>query len=348
MPISDSQQFTFQRRRPQRRSLSLVSSDLVKLSPLLPDSRLPLLAQPTLDGLDLVTWAERHRPLIEAQLQQHGGILFRNFRLPSIERFEQLIGAVSGKLQDYDYRSTPRNPVSGKIYTSTEYPSSQTIPLHNEMSYTSCWPGKIWFFCVKAADQGGDTPIADSRRVFDRLSPTLKQQFIRKRVMYVRNYNDDIDLPWQTVFQTGDRQAVERYCHKAGIDFEWKSANHLRTRQVCQAVMAHPHTGDLVWFNQAHLFHISNLPTAVSDHLLAEFQPEDLPRNAYYGDGSPIEATALEEIRAVYHQETIRFPWQSGDILMLDNLLSAHGRMPFSGTRQVVVGMAEPLSGTGL
>ena len=311
--------------------------------PLTPGRRLPLVAQPALDGLELVAWAARHRPLLETHLQQHGGILFRNFNIPSIETFEQFICAISGELQTYDYRSTPRNPVSGKIYTSTEYPASQTIPLHNEMSYTCRWPGKIWFFCVKVADQGGETPIADSRKVFERISPALKQQFIQKRVMYVRNYGDGIDLPWSNVFQTENRREVEQYCRKFGIEFEWKSENHLRTRQVCQAVATHPQTGEQVWFNQAHLFHVSSLPSAVSARLLEEFQPEELPRNAYYGDGSPIETAALDEIRGIYHQEAICFPWQPGDILMLDNMLTAHGRMPFTGMRQVVVGMADPL-----
>jgi alpha-ketoglutarate-dependent taurine dioxygenase len=106
--------------------------------------------------------------------------------------------------------------------------------------------------------------------------------------------------------------------------------------------LLHPRTGEAVWFNQAHLFHISSLPVDVKESLLSIFAPEDLPRNALYGDGSPIEPAALEEIRHAYAMEQVLFPWKNGDVLMLDNVLAAHGRTPFSGERKVLVGMSQP------
>ena len=115
----------------------------------------------------------------------------------------------------------------------------------------------------------------------------------------------------------------------------------LRTRQTCQAVAVHPVTGDNVWFNQAHLFHISNLQAEVRESLLDIVDEEDLPRNVYYGDGSAIEDEVLAQIRAVLDECAISFPWQEGDVLMLDNMLSAHARSPFEGPRKVIVAMAE-------
>ena len=126
------------------------------------------------------------------------------------------------------------------------------------------------------------------------------------------------------------------------MEFEWADDDCLRTRQLCQAVATHPCTGQVVWFNQAHLFHISRLAPEVREALLTVFAEEDLPRNVYYGDGAPIEASILDEITRIYEQQAICFPWQEGDILMLDNMLAAHGRKPFTGKRKVVVGMAEP------
>lgn len=78
--------------------------------------------------------------------------------------------------------------------------------------------------------------------------------------------------------------------------------------------------------------------------MLSSFREEDLPLNAYYGDGSQIEDDVLDEIRDAYQQEKVVFTWQEGDILMLDNMLMAHGRTPFVGARKVLFGMAEPFN----
>jgi len=325
----------------RRKAINLSQEELIKRNFIQSGTTLPLVIQPALDGLDLVNWAANNREFIDTNLSKSGGILFRNFNMTSATDLERFIRAISGELLEYTYRSTPRNQVSGNIYTSTEYPADQSIPLHNEMAYSRNWPLKIWFFCVKSAEQGGETPIADSRKVFERISPKIKEQFMERKVMYVRNYGDGLDLPWQNVFQTDNKAEVEDYCRKAGIEFEWESSNHLITRQVCQAVATHPKTGEMVWFNQAHLFHISSLQPTVRELLFAKFKEEHLPRNAYYGDGSPIESSVLDEIREAYQQEAVIFPWQEGDILMLDNMLAAHGRRPFVGSRKVVVGMAE-------
>ena len=303
---------------------------------------LPFVIQPAVEGVDVVNWAQNNRDLIETYLSQYGGVLFRGFHLSSVSEFEKFSNVFSQQLLEYTYRSTPRTREGGNIYTASEYPANQTILLHNEMAYTSSWPLKIWFFCVKAAEQGGETPIADSRVIYQRIDPAIRERFLQKGVMYVRNYFDELDLPWQTVFQTTKKAEVEAFCRETGIEFEWKSEHHLRTWQRCQAVAKHPKTDEMVWFNQAHLFHISGLPTEVREGLFAMCKEEDFPRNAYYGDGSPIETSILSEIREIYHQEMIVFPWQEGDILMLDNMLVAHGRRPFVGQRKILVGMAEP------
>ncbi|MEH2405961.1 TauD/TfdA family dioxygenase [Nostoc sp.] len=345
MKIPDYPKISLNQIRSKRRQgVNLSNAELIKVIPLLREKSLPLLLQPIVEGINLVTWTASNQELIAKNLLKHGGILFRNFQVRDVAEFEKFIQTVSGNLLEYRDRSSPRSLIQGNIYTSTDYPANQTIFLHSENSYAATWPLKIFFYCVTSAQQGGETPIANTRKLYQRIDSKIRDRFIEKGVMYVRNFGDGFGLPWQTVFQTTNPAEVETFCRHNGIEFEWKEGNRLRTRQIRQAVATHPQTGEQVWFNHAVFFHVSTLEPNIRKSLLAEFQEEDLPHNTYYGDGSPIEKTVLDEIRAVYQQETLIFPWQAGDILMLDNMLAAHGRMPFVGQRKVVVGMAEQFS----
>lgn len=328
-----------------RKSINLSTAELVKVDFLEPKQLLPLVIQPIVDGLDLITWAQNNQQFIEENLLKYRALLFRNFHINTPDLFNQFVNVTSsGQLLEYRDRSSPRHEIGDKIYTSTDYPAEQSIFLHNEGTYWLTWPLKIYFGCLIAAQQGGETPIADCRNIFQRIHPKIRKKFIEKKVLYVRNYNDGFGLTWQTVFQTRDKSVVEEYCRRNAIEFEWKDGDRLRTRQVRQAVAKHPKTAELVWFNHATFFHVSTLEPTLRDALLAEFRESDLPNNTYYGDGSPIEAEVLEELRAAYQQEMVLFPWQEGDLLMLDNMSVAHGRSPFVGQRKVVVGMADPFT----
>jgi alpha-ketoglutarate-dependent taurine dioxygenase len=319
------------------------SEELVRFGPL-PTGDLPLLAEPASPDVDLAAWASSNGQLLEEKLHRHGGILFRGFNLSEPEHLQTFIQAVAGEPLEYRERSSPRHAVKGNIYTSTDYPASHPIFLHNENSYQQEWPLKIFFFCRQAPEQGGETPIADVRKVLARIPPEIRDRFASRRWMYVRNFGDGFGLSWQTVFQSTDKAAIEEHCRAKGIEVEWKDGNRLRTRAVRPTVSRHPKTGELVWFNHATFFHVSTLEPALRDSLVAEFSDGELPANTYYGDGSPIEPEVLDRLRAAYHAETISFPWQQGDLLMLDNMLVAHGRAPYAGARQILVGMAEPVT----
>src|SRR3954454_5766239 len=179
---------------------------------LTPASRMPLVLRPCSANIDLASWAADNRAFIAQRLSREGAILFRNFGINNPEQLETLIESVSGKLLDYSYRSTPRTLVSGHVYTSTEYPAHQSIPLHNENSYSLSWPMKLWFLSQQVAADGGETPLADSRKVYQRIPANIKTCFENKGLMYVRNYGSGLDLSWQDVFQTNNRTDVEVFC----------------------------------------------------------------------------------------------------------------------------------------
>jgi alpha-ketoglutarate-dependent taurine dioxygenase len=239
--------------------------------------------------------------------------------------------------------ATPRTELKEKIYTSTEYPADHRIALHNELTYTLTWPMKISFFCVQAPSERGETPIADVRGVLRRLGPRVADRFrTRGGWMLVRNFREGLSLPWQKSFNSADASEAEAYFRAARIDWEWQSGGRgLVTRQVRPATARHPQTGEEVWFNHIAFWHVSSLEPEVRETLLSTMGVESLPYNTYYGDGSPIEDSLVEEIREAYRDETVSFPWQPGDLLLLDNMLVAHGRNSYRGERKILAAMGE-------
>jgi alpha-ketoglutarate-dependent taurine dioxygenase len=302
---------------------------------------LPLVLQPGVAGVNLVDWTRTNAQMIEALLAEHGALLFRGFYFSGIAQFEECARALVPDLLEYGERSSPRTRLSAGVYSSTDHPPDQSIVLHNEQSYTLNWPMKLWFFCAQPAETGGCTPIADSRKIYQRLDGDIVERFSRKQVLYVRNYGVGLGLPWQEVFQTDDRLEVARQCRRAGIEFEWKSGGRLQTRQVRPAVRKHPRTGKMIWFNHAYFFHPSSLPQSAREAMLAVVDEDEVPFNTFYGDGSPFEPDVLDEIRRAYEDETVTFSWRRHDLLLIDNMLVSHGRQAFSGRRKIVVAMGQ-------
>ncbi|MGW6202609.1 TauD/TfdA family dioxygenase [Streptomyces sp. NPDC055089] len=308
------------------------------------------MADPTLpvilegDGAPLAEWWARHGTSARGLLAEYGALLLRGFRADSLRRFEQARALLIDRPGDYVEGATPRRLLADSVYTSTDFPASESIALHNENSYAMSWPGLLLFGCMDEPDSGGATPVADVRKVLRRLPGPLVGEFERRGGWQLcRAYSDWFGLGWQRAFGTTDRADVDAYCRTASVDTDWQPDGTVRTRQVRPVTARHPGTGQRGWFNHVHFWHASALAAETRALLEEEYGPRGLPYATHYGDGTPVPDEIVAEIVAAFDAETRAVPWRRGDLLLVDNMLAAHGRQPFTGTRQVVVAMGDPV-----
>lgn len=304
----------------------------------------PLVLSPASGAPDLVEAVVAHRAQIEERLLDHGAVLFRGFPVASVEQFARFGTALSPQPLDYVYRSTPRSSVGEGVFTATEYPAEQEIALHCENAYQREWPLKLALCCLVAPATRGETPLADLRRVAEMVGQEILDAFEQRQVRYIRHYRPHVDLPWEVVFQTSDRGDLAEYCAMHGIEHTWLDATTLRTAQTAQGTARHPVTGERVLFNQAHLFHRSSLEPQVAASLADLFGADRMPRDAVFGDGAGIPLAYLDAVRAAFRSASVQFPWQRGDVLLIDNMRMAHGRRPYTGERKVIAMLLDSYS----
>lgn len=302
------------------------------------DDGLPLVIRG--DDADPVAWAADHRDAIDALLLRHGAIRFDGFGLTRPDLFGAFVRALSPNLFSMSADLTRVRMADG-VYLASPYPEDQPIRFHNEASHNRRWPMRQYFGCIVPALSGGETPLADSRRIYARLDPALRRRFETKHLLYVRNFIPGLDVTWQTYFKTEDR--AEAASRAEGARFEWRDGGVLRMMQPGPAAAFHPRTGDRLFFNQILLHHVACLDAETRDALRDLFDETDLPRNVCYGDGSPIEDSVVREIDALYSELSVAFSWQPGQAVVVDNMLTAHMRNPYRGPRTVITTMAEPI-----
>lgn len=324
-------------------AVSLSDKEIVRTSTLRADWNLPLVIEPNGHEMDVVEWSRGNRPLLDRYLDRHGAVLFRGFAVQSAAQVEGLALTLCDELLR-DNGEHQRGSVTDGVYTPVFYPSEQQLLWHNENSFNHRWPGRILFCCIEPAVQGGETPIVDSRKVYEAIDPRVREKFLATGVMYVRNYGSGLGLDWRAVFRTDSKQEVEEKCRAQRMEFEWKSGDELRTSCVRPAVIKHPRTGEPSWFNQAQHWHPWCLDEATRESTRKLFRTTDMPRNCYYGDGTLIEDREMDEILKAYKQLEVAFTWNRGDVMVLDNMLAAHGRNPFEGERRLLVTMGDMTS----
>ena len=183
--------------------------------------------------------------------------------------------------------------------------------------------------------------MADSPAVLDALPSDLVERFEQAGWLLIRNYNEEIGAPLADAFGTDDRGAVEGYCRAHAIDFEWRTDGGLRTRQRRRAVVPHPINGRRCWFNQIAFLNQWTLDPELREYLVDLYGEDGLPFNTRFGNGDPIGADIVQTINKTYEAHTVCERWEAGDLLLVDNIRTAHARESFNGPREVVVAMAD-------
>jgi hypothetical protein len=199
------------------------------------------------------------------------------------------------------------------------------------------------FACLTPPARGGATAVADASTVLDALPTALVDRFAREGWLLVRNYNDEIGASYADAFGTADRDAVVRYCRANGIDFAWQPDGGLRTWQRRFAVVRHPVTGQHCWFNQVAFLNEWTLEPEIREFLLDVYGADGLPFTTRFGHGDPIGEDVVALLNETYAAHTRREPWQAGDLLLVDNIRTAHAREPYEGPREVLVAMTDPV-----
>lgn len=317
---------------------------------------LPLVIEPKERNMtkeELWNFVDCEREALKKQLLKYGGLLFRNFLIDKVDDFEEFINQLGiGKFIDYIGGDSPRTKIKGSIYTSTEAPPSLRIPLHNELSFVKRYPKHIYFYCEIAPQKDGETIIADARKIYRDINPEVRERFIERGLKYISRYYKNGGLisklakgahkPWTVVFETDDKNEVERKCRENDFSFKWNKDNWLEISQVRPAIITHPETDEKIWFNQSHLFDFSPRFLGLARYIGAKLfycRKHTKLHDIYYADGSNIPREDLYHVMDVLDKNTVAFPWQKGDILVLDNVLAMHGRAAFEGKRRILTAM---------
>lgn len=289
----------------------------------------------------LTNWVLDQRNAIKVKLQQAGAILFRGFLGTAHQEFQQVVHAFQPRLRNYIEGFSSRHKVVDHIYTSTHYPSSETITLHNELAFTKCPPRYLFFFCQVPPDKQGETLIIDCRLFLQQLPPQVQEAFIGRGILYVCRMHggNGFGKSWMESFATTRQEEVEKHLATNDVEFQWDSDNSLRIRRVTPTITTHPDTKEPIWFNNASLFHVTDRGT-IGTMLVKLLGESNLPTHAYFENGDPIPDQWLSCIRQISWENAQFIAWQPGDLLMLDNFLVAHGRNRYTGDRRILVAMA--------
>ncbi|TRY32036.1 TauD/TfdA family dioxygenase [Aliiglaciecola sp. M165] len=287
-------------------------------------------------------WIKNNLADLEQALADSGAVLFRGFPVDSAESFDEFSNAFD--YPNFTYQESLSNAVrinfTERVFTANEAPKDVDIYLHHEMAQTPISPSKLFFFCQSAADQGGATPLCRSDMLFDELrnqQPELAQNFISKGLKYTTHMPAENDpnsgqgRSWKSTLSVDSIEEAEAKLSDLGYTWKWLVDGSLKaTTPVLPAVIQMGEERQ-VFYNQL-----------IAAYMGWKGVKEDPSSAITYGDGTHIPVEGLELATRLANDFTFDLEWQDGDVALVDNYLTMHGRRSYSGDRkrQVLVALA--------
>ncbi|MGA8164001.1 MAG: TauD/TfdA family dioxygenase [Waddliaceae bacterium] len=321
---------------------------------------IPLVIEPSNPSVsldDLLSILQQDNDIFKKKMLEHGGLFFRSFSINTVDDFVAVMKALNtGEFVDYTGGGSPRSKIQGSVYTSTEAPPAIKIHLHNELSFSDNYPGHIYFYCDIPPEHRGETFIGDARKICQSMDKQVRKKFIEKGIKYTSRYYYKSKLmdfinsiqrghkTWIDVFETDDKEDVERKCSENNIGFKWNQNDWLEISRLRPASIVHPETKETVWFNQVHQFdHHPRIigwwrHIAMKLFYCRQYMKVD---DVCFADNEKISGKEMNHVIDVLDKHSLYFPWKKGDVMVLDNILTMHGRAPFKGKRRVLTAMTK-------
>jgi hypothetical protein len=291
---------------------------------------------------DSTEWVGAHRNELLERAGLHGAILFRGLPLNSPEDCDAFVAAFG--LTNFQYVESLSNAVrvnyTERIFSANEAPADVTIYFHHEMAQTPIYPAKLFFFCQKPAEEGGETPLCRSDVLFERLAercPEFAKNCEEKGLRYSNVMPAENDpksgmgRSWKSTLRAETREEAESRLREIEYEWEWLPDDSLRATTPVLPAVREVGQGRKAFFNQ----------------LIAAFQGWKDDRNdpstaIRFGDGSPLDRDAVNVAAELAYEMAFDLPWKRGDAVLVDNFVTMHGRRTFKGTRKVLASLADP------
>ena len=303
---------------------------------LLSPRELPITLGAALDGPS--------KTIVSDLINTHGFVVFRGYGIQSDQDFHRFVEGLG--LENFKYADSFSNAVrhnrTDRVFTANEAPPNVEIFLHHEMAQTLTFPGALFFFCEKAAESGGATPICRSDRTLKTLetqNPTFIAKLRSVGVKYRNsmpseaNHESGQGRSWKDTLTVNSAHEAEEKLVALGYQFNWLEDGGLSVQTPALAAVDHFGRGKDVFFNQ--------IVAAAAGWTVAA---DDREPRLCFGDDSPIEHADLADTIKAAYQHTVDLEWQTGDVALLDNLKVMHGRRPFEGSRSVLASLCNPIS----